>query len=108
MTLPEVRPMRAHSILVVSALALACKPAPSPAPAPSATPATGSASAGPPHARAPERPLRENEQVEIPTGGFLAGSVPGETGREPDREPREQMVELGAFRIDRLPYPNRP
>jgi formylglycine-generating enzyme required for sulfatase activity len=108
MTLPEVRSTRALSTLLVSALAVACKPAPSPAPAPSATPAPGSASVAPTQARAPERPLRENEQVEIPTGGFLAGSVPGEPGREPDREPRELMVELGAYRIDRLPYPNRP
>jgi hypothetical protein len=108
MTLPEVRSTRALSTLLVSALAVACKPAPTPAPAPSATPVPGSASVSPAHARAPERPLRENEQVEVPTGGFLAGSVPGESGREPDREPRELMVELGAYRIDRLPYPNRP
>jgi len=44
----------------------------------------------------------------VPTGAFQAGSSPGEPGRRPELEPRLLKVELGAFRIDRLPYPNDP
>jgi hypothetical protein len=38
----------------------------------------------------------------------MAGSLPGEPGRRPELEPRLGAVELGAFTIDRLPYPNSP
>lgn len=94
-------------MLFVPAFGLACERAQKLAPAPSAAP-SAPASATPAHARAPEGPLREHEQVEIATGAFRAGSVPGDVGREPEREPREIEVELGSYRIDRLPYPNRP
>jgi hypothetical protein len=107
MTRPLVRSKRTFAVLLVPALILGCKTAPKSGAAASVTPSS-QAPAAPSHARAPERPLRENEQVEIPTGAFRAGSSPGELGREPEREPREQDVELGSFRIDRLPYPNRP
>ena len=107
MTRTLVRSTRAFAVLFVPALGLGCKRAPNVDAAPSAAP-SASVSAAPAHARAPELPLRENEQVEIPTGAFRAGSVPGDSGREPEREPREVEVELGSYRIDRLPYPNRP
>jgi len=48
------------------------------------------------------------ELVDIPGGAFNAGSVPAEPGRLPELEPRTHSVELGPFRIDRLPYPNDP
>ncbi|HVW24701.1 MAG TPA: SUMF1/EgtB/PvdO family nonheme iron enzyme [Polyangiaceae bacterium] len=48
------------------------------------------------------------ERVEVPAGSFHAGSLPGEPGRHPDVEQRRSDVELGPFRVDRLPYPNDP
>ncbi|HVU03752.1 MAG TPA: SUMF1/EgtB/PvdO family nonheme iron enzyme [Polyangiaceae bacterium] len=48
------------------------------------------------------------ERIDIPGGTFKAGSVPGEAGRKPEIEERLTTVELGPFRIDRLPYPNDP
>lgn len=44
--------------------------------------------------------------VPIPAGRFHAGSVPGDLGRDAVLEPAELELELGAFDIDRLPYPN--
>lgn len=37
-----------------------------------------------------------------------AGSTPGDAGRVPELEAKNQEVELGPFSIDRLPYPNDP
>jgi hypothetical protein len=48
------------------------------------------------------------ERIDVPGGTFKAGSVPGEDGRKPEIEERLTSVELGPFRIDRLPYPNDP
>ncbi len=48
------------------------------------------------------------ERVDVPGGSFQAGSRPGEPGRHPEIEGRLTTVELGSFRIDRLPYPNDP
>ena len=50
----------------------------------------------------------EGERVEVPGGTFKAGSIPGEAGRRPDLEQRKTEVQLGPYRIDRLPYPNDP
>jgi len=58
----------------------------------------------PPAAKVPE-PL-PNERVEIPGGTFNVGSRPGDSGRNPELEPRLTSIELGPFQIDRLPYPN--
>jgi hypothetical protein len=52
--------------------------------------------------------LRPGESSHIPVGSFLAGSRPGDPGRRPEIEPRQTSVQLGPFRIDRLPYPNDP
>jgi hypothetical protein len=57
--------------------------------------------------RMPREPLVA-ERVEIPGGRFLAGSVPGSEGRQPQWEPALYEVELGPFQIDRLPFPNDP
>jgi hypothetical protein len=48
------------------------------------------------------------ERIDVPGGVFKAGSVPGEPGRRPEIEQRITSVELGPFRIDRLPYPDDP
>ena len=48
------------------------------------------------------------ERVAIAAGSFLVGSMPGDAGRDPPLEPPLLRVELGAFEIDRLPYPNDP
>ena len=72
----------------------------------SAGPARSSAAGG--ELRAPKQNPLPNERVEIPTGAFLAGSIPGEPGRDPELEPRLTSMELGRYHIDRLPYPNDP
>jgi hypothetical protein len=83
----------------------ACKKA-APPPAPSV--AAASASAGVGEVRAPEHLARPDEHAEVPTGGFRAGSMPGDPGRHPELEPKLMTIELGAYKIDRLPYPNDP
>jgi len=44
--------------------------------------------------------------VAIPAGKFESGSTPGDKGRNPITEPTLAVVELGAFDIDRAPWPN--
>lgn len=61
--------------------------------------ARGSARVG-----APAGPPR----IDIPAGRFVAGSTPGDKGREPTLEPALLDVDLGGFTIDRSPYPNDP
>lgn len=48
------------------------------------------------------------QRVDIPAGAFVAGSTPGDRGRDPVLEPALLAVELGAFQIDRALYPNDP
>jgi len=50
----------------------------------------------------------KSERVEIPAGTFVAGSLPGDKGRDPVLEPAELEVKLGGFTIDRYLYPNDP
>jgi hypothetical protein len=80
------------------------------APSTSAAGASASASGAPllASARPPKNQPLADERIEIPAGVFRAGSVPGESGRVPELEPRLQNVELGGYQIDRLPYPNDP
>lgn len=47
-------------------------------------------------------------RVEIPAGKLVAGSTPGDRGRDPTLEPVLLDVELGAFSIDRYAYPDDP
>lgn len=47
-------------------------------------------------------------RVEIPSGKFVAGSTPGDPGRDAVLEPALLETELGPFTIDRYPYPNDP
>jgi hypothetical protein len=78
---------------------------PGPSPSPSAK---GSSRPILAPARAPKHAPLAEEKSEIPAGAFFAGSVPGDAGRVPELEPRRFKLELGAFQIDRLPYPNDP
>ncbi|HEY5961986.1 MAG TPA: hypothetical protein VIV60_35755, partial [Polyangiaceae bacterium] len=48
------------------------------------------------------------ERVEIPTGSFEAGTLPGTEGRRPQFEQLLTTVELGPFSMDRMPFPNDP
>lgn len=59
---------------------------------------------GGPAASRPEK----NAIAHVPVGEFLAGSAPGEPGRDPAVEPIESEVELGPFRIDAYPFPGDP
>jgi hypothetical protein len=68
-------------------------------------PSAGPSAASAPHPRT-EPQLRQNQQ--IPGGTLRAGSTPGDPGRVPELEPKNQEIELGPFGIDRLPYPNDP
>ncbi len=105
------RPVRACLLLIIagSAVALGCSKSGTPAPAGSGSGAPAASAPAPVGSvRAPKnKPLAE-EKIDIPGGAFRAGSVPGSAGRQPELEPREQQVELGAYQIDRLPYPNDP
>ncbi|HWP09966.1 MAG TPA: SUMF1/EgtB/PvdO family nonheme iron enzyme [Polyangiaceae bacterium] len=77
-----------------------------PAPTPATVAAPSASAAG--EARAPAHLARADEHAEVPTGGFHAGSMPGDPGRHPELEPKLLSIELGAYKIDRLPYPNDP
>jgi len=56
----------------------------------------------------PKAAAAKSERVEIPEGTLVAGSTPGDKGRDPVLEPAELEVKLGAFTIDRYLYPNDP
>lgn len=47
-------------------------------------------------------------RIEIASGKFVAGSTPGDPGRDAVLEPAMLEVELGKFTIDRYLYPNDP
>jgi len=76
--------------------------------------AKASAANSPPSASAStasHRPTSEplaRQTAAIPGGTLRAGSTPGDPGRVPELEAKNQEVELGPFSIDRLPYPNDP
>ena len=71
-----------------------------------ALPDAAHAPAGPP--RKSLGPPRAGERVPLLGGTFLAGSLPGDEGRDPRMEPAALSVTLGPYEIDRLPYPNDP
>jgi hypothetical protein len=101
-------PLRKTNALALGLLALAsaCQSrgersrTSSPAPAPSVS---VDASA---HRPVSEPAARETRA--IPSGTLRAGSTPGDAGRVPELEAKNQEVELGPFGIDRLLYPNDP
>lgn len=99
------RPSRKGFFLLLASLSLAAgcdrstsEEAPPDPAAPAAAPAVTAA----------RPPLSAGETSHIPVGSFRAGSRPGDPGRRPEIEPRETTVQLGPYRIDRLPYPNDP
>jgi hypothetical protein len=59
-------------------------------------------------ARAARAPAAAGTRVDVPAGKLVAGSTPGDRGRDPTLEPALLDVELGAFSIDRYPFPNDP
>ena len=61
----------------------------------------------PPPATAQTAPVA-GEVVQIPAGVMAVGSRPGTSGRDARYEADLNTLELGAFEIDRLPYPNDP
>lgn len=82
-------------------LAAGCRSTPQAGDSPAGSAASSAASA------ANQAPIK-GEQLHIPPSTFNAGTVPGEYIRDPALEPRLTQVTLGAYRIDRLPYPNDP
>ncbi len=54
------------------------------------------------------RPLAAGQVVSIAAGRVWLGSVPGTVDREPSREADQIALQLPAFSIDRLPFPNDP
>ncbi len=101
---PPLRKTNALALGLVSLLA-ACQNR-SQAGAGSTKPAPTASAA--PSARHPEHEPLARETREIPGGTLRAGSTPGDPGRVPELEAKNQEVELGPFGIDRLPYPNDP
>ncbi|MEM9195424.1 MAG: hypothetical protein AAGF12_40010 [Myxococcota bacterium] len=76
------------------------EPPPAPPPAPHA-PEEAETQRGSGRAPGPD------QTVDIAAGTVLVGSVPGAEGRRPRYEADLIPVEVPAFSIDRLPYPNR-
>jgi len=70
--------------------------------------------APPPRVEEPPRPvevpspMRAGEMLSIPASLYPIGSAPGTEGRRAMHEADLVPVELTAFEIDRLPYPNDP
>ncbi|MDD9932597.1 MAG: hypothetical protein OXT09_03295 [Myxococcales bacterium] len=77
------------------------RPPPAEAAPPAAEPATDNPEAAPP-------PLSAGQMATIPAGPLRAGSATASVGRNPAREVDLVEVDLPAFEIDRLPYPNDP
>lgn len=55
-----------------------------------------------------DRTPRSNETISLAAGRYHVGSTPGELGRDPATEADGNTVEMGAYDIDALPYPNDP
>jgi hypothetical protein len=68
----------------------------------------------PPEAIAPAAPgpkathLTAGSEISIPAGSLLLGSATGSTPRNPAREADAVPLQMAAFAIDALPYPNDP
>lgn len=54
------------------------------------------------------KPAGAGQVVSVPAGKVWLGSVPGTADRDPSREADHVALQLPAFSIDRLPYPNDP
>lgn len=51
---------------------------------------------------------KAHEHVDVAAGKLVAGSTPGDRGRDPTLEPALLEIDLGAFSIDKYLYPNEP
>jgi hypothetical protein len=75
-------------------------------------PAPGASASSAPQTSAESRHPKSEPQARqtaaIPAGTLRAGSTPGDPGRVPELEAKNQEVQLGPFSMDRLPYPNDP
>lgn len=108
--------MRGPVLLATIALLGACKkggPAGSTGPDASApaAPAPSLAQGAPEDGgagRALAPPPSAGHAFDVPAGSFESGSAQGDEGRDPSVEPAQVRVELGAFAVDALPYPNDP
>ena len=85
------------------------------APSPAVEPEAAHTEQAPPPAEeapapaAPRFPApRAGEQVDVPAGTLRVGSRPGLRSRSPLREADLVALQVPAFRMDRLPYPNDP
>jgi hypothetical protein len=107
--------------LIALAAGSACKRPPAGSPEPSSTATSASSSSplsalsasgddppAPATRRAPKKSPSAGQRIAIPAGTLVAGSSPGDRGRDPTLEPALQPFELSAFEIDRYPYPNDP
>lgn len=88
-----------------SALLPACQRQKTPGPSANAAPASPSASDSAHH---PKTAPISGQVQQVPGGTVRVGSTPGDPGRVPELEPKNQELEIGPFGIDRLPYPNDP
>jgi len=79
-------------------------PPPSAPEAPTASPPPRPPSDAPVASPAPQA----GDTVALPAGTYRVGSRPGTPGRRPRLEADRVEVTLGAFTVDRLPYPNDP
>jgi hypothetical protein len=75
---------------------------------PRATATASAATSAATSSHKPQNAPRALERVAIEGGTLRSGSTPGDVGRVPELEPKNQDVELGPYGIDRLPYPNDP
>ena len=118
---------RISAIALLSIALVAChRDSPPPTPDPTAAPAARSVDAAEVASAVSLSPLlaetdsgararvrkatatKAGDKVKIPGGSFVAGSLPGDEGREPRWEPTALPITLSAYEIDRLPYPNDP
>lgn len=60
----------------------------------------------PTHAASASGTVPAAPQLTIPTGAFTSGTMPGSFPRRPEVEPKESVIKLGEFRIDRAAFPN--
>jgi hypothetical protein len=99
------------SVFVLPALACGTSevaPPPEPAAPVVEAPVIAEAPIETPHAAAPRRVSLEGRRASIPAGISIIGSEPGTPFRRPSREADRVEVALGAFEMDRRPYPNDP
>ena len=99
----------ARFVAVLSVLAGCGNPPANPPTAEDREPAVATASLDEHEGEAEAPPTGEpTPHIEIPAGTLRVGSVPGTPSRRPSVEADLVAVEVPAFAIDRLPYPNDP